>query len=216
MIITAVSHVGDFLRVMPVLWHRYQITKQPYTFLFTKNYKPYVVIEELLYLQEFTKHVDYIDVGTNASNPDHYMINPAEYGYDEDYVNLHLNYSLTYSISEHYGNLIGYAPDYSFRYTLPKANKKHKKYKDCIVSITDANKGDRWTQFVSPDINLTYLSLEDSLIDNIMYAKFAKNVIIPSNLFAHILEFCDINCTVYFDSSINPKLLHINQNVIQI
>jgi hypothetical protein len=216
MIITAVSHVGDFLRAVPVLWHRYQITKQPYTFLFTKNYKPYTVIEELLYLQEFTKHVDYIDVGTNASNPNDYEINPADYGYAGEYVNLHLNYSLAYSISSHYGNLIGYAPDYSFRYKLPAVEEKHKKYTDCIVSISDENKGNRWTQFVSSDIELTYLSMKNSLIDNIMYAKHAKNVIIPSNLFAHVLEFCDIDCTVYFDSSISPKLLHINQNVIQI
>lgn len=216
MIVTAVSHVGDFLRAMPVLWHRYCVTKQPFTFLFTKNYKPYTVIEELLYLQEFTKHIDYIDVGTNASEFYDYAIDPSLFGYEGEYVNLHLNYSLAYPITEHYANLIGFSPDYSFRYKLPKSNKKHKKYKDQIVSISDENKGNRWTEFVDTKIELTYLSMQNSLIDNILYAKYAKDVIIPSNLFAHVLEFCDINCTVYFDSPISPKLLHINQNVIQI
>ncbi|NBP01761.1 MAG: hypothetical protein EBU90_16815 [Proteobacteria bacterium] len=217
MIITSVSHVGDFLRSIPSLWRCYEKEKEQYVFMFTKNYRPYLVIEDLLRMQEFTKDVVYVDVGTNAFNPTDYAIKPSEHGYDDShYVNLNLNYNLKYPIAEYYGELLGgYEPDYSFRYNLPPSSKKHYKYQKEAVGVSDTNKGDSWLQLVPPNVDIKLLSLKNTLIDNILYAKYAKAVYTPSNLFAHILEFCNVKMTIYFQSSTNPNILHHNQNVVQ-
>lgn len=218
MIITAVSHVGDFLRCMPSLWSRYQVTNNLYTFMFTNNYEPYKVIEPLLRLQPFTKDVVYVNCGTNAFNKTEYTIIPSDYGYfNEEYVNLHLDFTWNCSFAEYYGKLLGgYKPDYNFRYMLPSSKEKHFKYKDLTVGISDNNKGNKWLEYVPNSININMLDTNDTLIDNILFAKNAKSVHTPSNLFAHILEFCSIaDMTIYFHSPIDTNLLHYNQNIVQ-
>ena len=218
MIITAVSHVGDFLRSIPALWSRYQATNDCYTFMFTNNYQPYKVIEPLLRLQPFTKDIVYIDSGVNAFHKSDYMVNPSLYGYtNEDYVNLSLDFLWNRPFAEHYGELIGgYEPDYSFTYTLPQHEERHLKYAGLTVGIPDNNKGDKWLEYVPATINLNLLSVNDTLIDNILFAKHAESIHTPSNLFSHVLEFCNVsNMTIYFHSSINTNLLHHKQNIIQ-
>lgn len=218
MIITAVSHVGDFLRVMPSLWNHHKTTGEKYVFMFTSNYKPYTVIEELLRLQSFTEDVVYVDVGTNAFNPHDYLINPSVFDskyLNRPYINLNLDFSLTQPIANYYGTILGgYSPDYTFRFQLPNPQKRHKKYHRDVVGVEDLNKGSLWKSFVPNDIVVKCLPLTNSLIDNVLYAKCAGGVHTPSNLFAHVLEFCDVDMVIYFHSHLNPRLLHNSSKIV--
>jgi hypothetical protein len=199
---------------MPCLYARWQDRREPYVFLFTANYRPYRSLEPLLRALSMTGDVAYVDVGTNAFDPNDWRFPPSRFGYAGDYINLGLTTLFTQPMSEYYAEAVGYRPDYGFRFCLPEPSDKHRKYCDRVVTIDNPGRDPRWKAHLPADA--VFLSLDDSHADNALYAKFAKRCMLLSSMFAHILEFADVPCTVFWDQTHHPSLMHRNPDIVRV
>jgi hypothetical protein len=197
MIFTSVSRLGDFLLLWPVASWYYKNTKDKIHWVLSENFKLYYTIEPLLRLQPFTQDVSFVNVGTDAYKD--YIFNPSDFNIKGEYKNFGFGvYPSIYKyMSEFYAEMHGYGWDKDFIINLGEFDRVNNEQDYTVYSEASSYRNDYGIINKYIPTNCIKIDQSRSLIENIAFAKNAKEVYSPYNGFAIIMDMINKQCKIY-------------------
>ena len=192
MIFTNVSRLGDFLLLLPVASWYYKKYNEKIHWVLSDNFSLYHKIEPLLLLQELTEKVSYVDVGTDAGNPNHWNFDPEQFGIDGDYFNFGFWGSIREYFPQFYARRYDLGVDNDFVINLGIPNIKES-YSVWIESSPYRNEFGKLRSIIPTNCK----ELKSDFISDALHAQSATEVFCTMGGFAIILDLCNIKCNIY-------------------
>jgi hypothetical protein len=198
MIFTNVSRLGDFLLLWPVASWYYKETGDKIHWVLSDNFPIYRKIENLMMLQEMTKKVSYVDVGTNAGDTNDWKFNPSSFGIEGDYYNFGFFSHPQEYMPNFYAKEYGFGVDNDFVINL--GDEESYKNKDEYAVWLEASS--YWNTKIKKYAPKNSIELNSDFVHDAKLAKYASDIYCTMGGFAVLMDLCNVKCKLFAERSL--------------